>query len=36
MIALCATLTIIALCLFCVTRELQKQTPRNTRRHFGV
>lgn len=36
MIAATLTSLIIAGCLFYVLRELHRQTPRNTHRHFGI
>lgn len=36
MLALTLISIIIALCLFYVIRELQKQMPRNTNRRFGI
>lgn len=36
MIAALLISIIIAGCLYYVLRELHKQAPRNTRRHFGV
>lgn len=34
--SICLILALIALCLYAVVRELQKQKPRNSRRHFGL
>jgi hypothetical protein len=34
--AACSTLAILALCIYVAIAEIQKQTPRNSKRRFGI